>query len=283
MVNSWELLAGLIFGGLVAWWGDRLGAYSRSGAVTVLGICLIGFGAGGWIWGSLLVITFVAMALWSRYGAERKESILDRLNGNARRDWRQLVGGVGWAAILALLNLITPGSPVVFVAYVGALTALNADVWGTEVGVLSRAKPRLLTTGQQVAAGTPGAVSGLGIVAAIGGAWLIGFAALLTVRIASSITKQPWNHDYISLPVLATLGGIVATLVDSLLGSTAQALYYCERDERYTQDPVHVCGAPTRQVRGWPWLNDEGVDLVASLVGAAVVTVLFAWLAQGGG
>ena len=54
----------------------------------------------------------------------------------------------------------------------GALAAVNADTWSTELGVLSSGRPRLITSLKPVEKGTSGGVSLVGTLAALAGAAL---------------------------------------------------------------------------------------------------------------
>ena len=72
-------------------------------------------------------------------------------------------------------------------------------------------------------------------------------------------------------------GGLVGSLFDSLLGATVQGMYYCERCAQETESAVHRCGQPARPLRGWGWLNNDVVNLLASLLGG-LVAALLAWL-----
>ena len=68
----------------------------------------------------------------------------------------------------------------------------------------------------------------------------------------------------------ATVGGLAGSLCDSLLGATAQAIYWCDTCRKETERQVHHCGTETRLVRGWRWLGNDLVNFVASAVGALV-------------
>ena len=63
--------------------------------------------------------------------------------------------------------------PLAF-AFYGALATVNADTWATELGVLARSRPRLMTNGQTVPVGTSGGVTAEGTLAALAGALFIG-------------------------------------------------------------------------------------------------------------
>ena len=80
---------------------------------------------------------------------------------------------------LAAVLLGVTGDERYALAMLGALVAANADTWATELGVLSRSPPRLVTTLRQVAPGTSGAVSGVGMLAATAGAAFVGLVAAL--------------------------------------------------------------------------------------------------------
>ena len=91
---------------------------------------------------------------------------------------------------------------------------------------------------------------------------LLGGLALL-------ILGQGWA-DGAALLLAATAGGVGGSLFDSLLGATAQAIYWCDRCGKETERRVHGCGTETRQVRGTRWLGNDVVNFLASVVGALV-------------
>jgi uncharacterized membrane protein len=62
-----------------------------------------------------------------------------------------------------------------------------------------------------------------------------------------------------------------------LLGASLQAGYWCPVCQRATEHtPVHGCGSPTQLQRGLAWLDNDGVNLVATLVGAATAALVAA-------
>ena len=146
----------------------------------------------------------------------------------------------------------------------GALAASNADTWATEIGVLARARPRMITNLRSVEAGTSGAISLLGSAAALAGALLIGLVASLLA-------------GNIELLYAAGAAGLLASFIDSLLGATVQAQYRCPICDHLTeQHPTHTCGTATELVGGWGWLGNDQVNLVISVEGAALA--LWLWI-----
>ena len=152
-----------------------------------------------------------------------------------------------------------------FFACAGAMAAVNADTWATELGVLSPRPPRLITTGRPVEVGTSGGVTALGTAASLGGALIIGLCGGLSLLILG----QGWASGTVLL-LAATAGGLAGSAFDSLLGATVQAIYWCDTCEKETERRVHRCGTQTRLVRGWHWLGNDLVNFIASAVGALV-------------
>ena len=150
------------------------------------------------------------------------------------------------------------------------MAAVNADTWATELGVLSKQAPRLVTTGKPVERGSSGGVTLLGSLAALGGAALVAITAAL-----SHSGEDAWG-----LLVAAVVGGLAGSTCDSLLGATVQAIYRCPQCDKETErHPRHTCGAETVQVRGWRWMDNDLVNLACSLTGALTTTLLWRPLA----
>lgn len=268
----WPVAIGLVVSLGLAWLGHRLGTHAFSGVLAMIACYLISSLGGGWVWGALVLLFFSSTIVWSHFGRNSKAILLDRLLGQARIGWQQVTAQLGWGCVLALLSILGRHGIGFTGAFVGVIAAANADTWATEIGVLSRHKPRLVNNGHLVLAGTHGAVSLLGLVSAGGGAWLAGFTALAFYFIIAMFDERTWTGTLLLLPIGAMLGGLVGSVVDSFLGAVAQGMYYCEHCQRVSEDAVHHCGLPARQTRGWSWLSSQGVDLVGSLVSAAVTT-----------
>lgn len=281
-MTLWEALVGLGLGLALGGLGYRGRLLAPSGALAVVGLAVVVFAAGGWEWGVVLAVHLIGAGLWTRYRATAKEILSQRHERPGPLGWEQVVARTGWPALLALLRGSGSASIVVLGAYVGAVAAATADRWSTEVGLLSAQPPRLITTRRTAVPGAPGAVSPLGLVAALGGTWLVGLTALGAEVLSAWLAVLPYARGLLWLPLAAMVAGLGASLVDSLLAATAQAVYYCPTCDRSTEDPAHCCdeeAEPVERVRGVPWLTDELVDLIGSLVGAAVAALLIGALA----
>jgi uncharacterized protein (TIGR00297 family) len=260
-----QIALGFGLGILIALAAKAAGSLSRSGAVAAALVGGITFGFGGLPGTVLLLLFFVSSSGLSRVGGERKQVVAAAFAKGGRRDAWQVLANGGLAALLAAgFGLTQDGAWLVALA--GALAAVNADTWATELGVLAAGLPRLVTSGQPVPAGTSGAVSRAGTLAALAGAAAIGIAGMVML-------KEP------RLLLAATLGGLTGALADSLLGATVQAIYRCPACDKETErHPRHTCGAETQLRRGWVWLGNDLVNFTASVVGAAVTLGL--WFAR---
>jgi uncharacterized protein (TIGR00297 family) len=280
-VNSLALHVGLgaLLGALLAWLGRRFRLLTSSGQLATWGVTAAVFAAQGWVWGAVLVLWALSAGAVTVFRRPYKEHFKDRQGDLAAQNHVQILTRLGWPTALALLSVAVAEMDYL-VPFVGALATAGADVWATELGMLQQEDPRLIITRRRVAHGTPGAISLMGLTAALGAAWLLGFVALLLSSIETWRADAAIDDRLLWLPLAALVGGLIGSLTDSLLGATAQAYYHCEVCDRYTEEPEHTCGREANQVRGWPWMTNEVVDLVSTVVGASVTAGVAIVLAQ---
>src|ERR671926_29505 len=72
----------------------------------------------------------------------------------------------------------------------------------------------------------------------------------------------------------ALVGGVAGVALDSLLGATLQAIFWCPRCGAETERRFHACGTATIPLRGWRWLNNDAVNALSSVGGAAVAMLV---------
>ena len=231
----------------------RRHALSPSGAAGATAVGTAIFGAGGLRAAALLVLFFGSSTALSRRGAA----------AGPERTLAQVLANGGLPAALAVCAQVRP-SPRVSAAYAGALAAANADTWATEVGALSTAPPRMITSGRHVPRGVSGAVTPLGTLESLAGALVIGAGhAALTRRPAAALRLG--------------LAGLAGSLADSVLGATLQAVYVCQGCGQRTEDRRHAHGTAASAltlVRGVPLVTNDTVNLSAALVGALTAGLL---------
>lgn len=266
------LASSTLIGGLGYW----RRALTASGVVGAILVGTLIFWLGGWLWGVLLVTFFLSSSWLSHYRKEEKASVAEKFAKGSQRDLGQVLANGGLGAILAVVYANQPDA-LLLAAFVGVMATVTADTWATEIGILSRVPPRLVTTGEVTAPGASGGITRLGIWASVAGALLIGTVATALSQIDSLLSGGGWSLRAASFPLLAIVGGLAGSLFDSLLGATVQRIYYCERCAKETESPIHRCGQPARVLRGWVWLNNDLVNFFASFVGGLVAASL-AWV-----
>jgi uncharacterized protein (TIGR00297 family) len=253
-ISTWTIGTGFaIVIALTAW---RLRWLTVTGAVAAWVAGTVAMGA-GWDWGILLVSYFVASTLASRFRrAEKNDRASGRVEKLGARDAAQVASNGGWFIVAAFCHGIWP-LPLWQCVGAGALAASAADTWATEIGSLSRALPRSITTGKRVPVGTSGGVTLAGTLAGVAGALFVaGLAAAL-------------GWPFITVGA-AVAGGVVGSLLDSVVGATAQARFWCASCGVETERQLHDCATPTMQRGGLRWLNNDGVNALATAAGGAV-------------
>jgi uncharacterized protein (TIGR00297 family) len=267
-----------IFITVTAW---KLHLLSKSGmfAAGIMGMLV--FGLGGLPWACLLVGFFISSSLLSRFARKHKLHLDEKFSKGSQRDAWQVIANGGVATLFLTITWIQreligcseacfAANGWAYLAFAGSLAAANADTWATELGVLSRINPRLITTGREVPAGSSGAVSPAGLLSAAAGAGLIALLAAL-----------PWvdiPHPLSALPVilLVTCAGLTGSLIDSVLGATLQSIYFCPTCQNETEHhPLHNCGTQTVKQRGLDGLDNDMVNLSCTLGGALLVWLVF--------
>ncbi|KAL4983647.1 integral membrane protein DUF92-domain-containing protein [Aspergillus falconensis] len=109
------------------------------------------------------------------------------------------------------------------VGIVANYAAVAADTFSSELGILSKSKPRLITspTLRVVPPGTNGGVTGTGILAGMFGAFTIAVTSAILLPFCGSFAST--IQDRIIL-ILATTGwGALGSILDSVLGGLLQA------------------------------------------------------------
>jgi len=261
-----RILIGVLASVAVALAARRAHALSGAGTIAamVVGAAAV---AAGWGWGALLIAYFaLSLALTRLRGEEKQRRTGDVVAKGGARDAVQVMANGGLFAAAALVTAVPSLDPAVTAVFaataLGALAASAADSWATEIGSLASAPPRSIISGRPVAPGTSGGVNLLGIGAMIAGATFIALGAR-----ALSIDVRAW-------PVI--VGGFAGAIADSLVGATMQDRRWCDTCETATERAVHGCGTVTRHAGGLAAMDNDLVNLIATVVGGTVAAVLVA-------
>jgi uncharacterized protein (TIGR00297 family) len=253
-------LAGLLLAALVSIVARKARSLTTGGAIaaTIVGTAAV---SAGWDWGALLILYFASSTLLSRSGRALKEQRTASIVAKSgERDAVQVFANGATFAGAAIAMLVRPDVRWIALG-AGSLAAAAADTWATEIGTLYGGEPRSVLSWRRVPAGTSGAISAIGTLAVVSGAM---FIAILTKLFGA--TPAVARH--------VALGGIVGALVDSLLGATVQARRWCVVCERETERMTHDCGADTRHLRGWAWLDNDLVNFLSNAAGGLLAALL---------
>jgi len=194
-----RLPAGLLVFVLLALLGLRTRSLDRSGAAAGILLGSLIFTAAGPPACALLVL-FVLLGTLSSRIAKR---------AHAPRGARHAIANLGIPAFLAVL-LWMGGGAAVRTAYAAALAAALADTLSGEIGMLSPVPPRLILGFREVPPGTDGGVTVLGTLSGAVGSALL---AALGLGLGFLGGREA---------AVAALAGFAGTLVDSLLGASAE-------------------------------------------------------------
>ncbi|MEK7728912.1 MAG: DUF92 domain-containing protein [candidate division KSB1 bacterium] len=262
--NAQRFLLGEALAMFVAVLSYRLRFLDAGGAVLTFILGTIIFGLGGWSFSLPILAFFVLSSLLSKFGAARKKSAHDKFQKGSRRDFGQVLANGGVAGGLVVLWYLQP-DPRWYFLYLGAVAAVTADTWATEIGVLSTTPPRLITSGQIVATGTSGAISNLGLMGALLGALCIAILGW-AVQWREPVYQFGWAGA-----ALITFGGVLAHLCDSLLGATIQAQQRCSVCAKVSEKKGECCGVERVPHSGWRWMDNDMVNGLCGLCGVLVV------------
>ena len=273
-----QFLLGLALAISIATIALRARSLSRGGAYAAALVGTVIFGIGGWQWAILLLTFFISSSALSQTFERQKRGLDDKYSKVGGRDAAQVFSNGGLPALFAFSHFLFPHDLWPWIGFAGALAAVNADTWATELGVLNPTPPRLITDlRRRVEKGTSGGVSFAGTLASLAGSALIAaLAALLSphpYHLSSPALSEV--EGFFVLIGLITFFGFCGALFDSLLGATVQAMYFCPKDQKETeQHPLHTCGTQTVHLRGWKWLNSDWVNAACGAVGAGLALIL---------
>ncbi len=232
---------GLVFASTVAVLAWRFRALTPRAATAAGILGLVIWEAGGWSWALPVLVFFVLGSLAARLRGRPSET----------RTPVQVLAN-GWVpGTLAYLHALHP-SPALAVGYLAAVCEAAADTLATETG---GPQPRDILTRAPVPRGASGGVTLQGFLGGLGGAVAVGGTA--------------WMLGYSAGGVgLAVLAGFLGSVVDSLLGARLQGRWRCRVCGKEVEMPAH-CGQPGIHLRGLAFLDNNGVNALASLVAGA--------------
>ncbi|KAL3799934.1 hypothetical protein HJC23_007407 [Cyclotella cryptica] len=137
------------------------------------------------------------------------------------------------------------------------------DTLASELGILSKSEPILITSGRRVPRGTNGGVTLLGTVFSAVGGVVIG-VGVLVLDMISELDAKPLA--YIAFGATC---GVIGSITDSLLGATMQATHYDEK-----KGCVHSCrnnndSPSTVHISGKNFVTNAQVNVISVIITSA--------------
>jgi len=185
---------------------------TNSGSMAGGAVCFTLMLAAGW--GGLAALGTVFLLTWAatRVGYARKLRLGTAESKSGRNAW-QVLANLGVPLVAALLYLwVHDGRLLVTIA--ASLAEVAADTLASEIGQVLGGKPRLVTTWEAVPAGTDGAITLGGTLAALGAAAAVALICVLGGMIA--------HRD----ALVCVAGGFSGMVADSFMGATIQRRGY---------------------------------------------------------
>ncbi|KAM6895380.1 transmembrane protein 19 [Xenentodon cancila] len=246
---------------------DRLGALAALLVGFVLTMANFSFF-------SALLAFFITSSKLTRWGGEKKKKIDVEYKEGGQRNWIQVLCNGGVPTELALLYMIEMGPgeiPVDFgkqysaswmcLSLLGALACSAGDTWASEVGpVLSKSKPRLITTWVEVPTGTNGGVTPVGLIASFLGGAAVGVAYFVAQLLL--VNNLQYADPQWPIIVYGGVAGLLGSMLDSFLGANMQ---YSGFDASIGK-VVSYESATTSRICGKPILDNNAVNLFSSVL-----------------
>ncbi|MFW9995284.1 MAG: DUF92 domain-containing protein [Candidatus Odinarchaeota archaeon] len=231
-------------------------------------------------WVVLLTFFFTSSILSKVKVTEKSSVAVDFEKGSTKRDAFQVVANsliplffaFGYAMVDLLPFILDPSTNIqttlspFFVSVFVAFSVHNADTWATELGLLSKRTPRLVTSlNQKVPPGTSGGITIDGWIASLLGGLVI--AIVYTVSVVFLSPVLIFDAQTLIIILLIILGGFAGSTMDSIEGATIQGIYYCNHCAKETESNPHPrCGNETVYHRGFKLINNDFVNLSSALV-----------------
>ncbi|CAI8158153.1 MAG: DUF92 domain-containing protein [Prochlorococcus sp.] len=212
---EWGLALGL--NALLIAIAQRLPLLTPSGWVHAGALGTILWGCLGWR-GWLAVVIYLALgSLVTRLGFLRKQAAGLAEARGGRRGPENVWGSAATGALIAMLIKAGIGdSSLLILGFSASFAAKLADTFGSEIGKRWGRTTVLITNLRSVPAGTDGAISLEGTLASAAG------SVLMTVVFVGLFTQPPTRLAWGEPALLVASIGLLATLLESLMGALVQ-------------------------------------------------------------
>lgn len=236
--------------------------------------------------GAMLLVFFFTSSKLTKVGGEKKQKSDADYKEGGQRNWIQVLCNSAIAAVLVVTfwkligwedkcldskesTLITS----LMGGIIGHYSCSNGDTWSSEIGTLSDAQPRLITTFKPVRKGTNGGVTKTGLLAAAAGGSVVGVTFVMFGFFTAKCSSEVALKQLLVIP-LSALAGLGGSVIDSLLGATLQFSGYCTVRNKVVGKP----GPTVKKISGLSILDNNAVNFVSILLTTMVTSVAFVYI-----
>jgi len=280
MFSVTRVIVALIVSGILSGGGYRKRSLDKSGTISGFFVGLVHCLA-GWPFVIALGLFFVTSSWLTKYKGGIKKNIEHGYKEGGGRNWLQVFANGGVGTFISIVYLYTVGTEkehcinfdsyywpsMLLAAFVGHYACVNGDTWSSEVGVLSKGDPYLITSWKKVKKGTNGGVSFLGTVASILGGSVIGLGTFISFFFFSA---TPFSLSYWRVIFFGSFAGLLGSLIDSILGATLQ---YSGWDPQI-QKVVSLPTERTQHISGLNLLDNHQVNFLSSILTSAIAAYI---------
>lgn len=232
---------------------------------------------------TLLAGFYLTSSKFTKLKADIKAKLTQHANGEGGgegpRNATQVFANSIVGSILILLHTHVyyfgdgsyPWSNLLLIGIISHYAAVCADTWSSELGILSKSNPFLITTLKPCPKGTNGGVSPLGLGVAVGAGAFIG---TLSSFFLYSPTKQ--FVQFSTLIAFTSVVGLFGSVLDSVLGATLQQSVVSADKNIIVEGEGGgklegiESGKEYKVVSGYDILSNNQVNLATSAITAAV-------------
>lgn len=254
-----DFFIGLTCSFLISFIAYKNSSLSKSGliAAIILGTGIYFFG--GLFFSIIMIAFFVSSSLLSKFKKINKDK-LEKINEKGEnRDFMQVIANGGVGLIVAIIYYFNQSS-IYLLSYGVSFAVSTADTWASEIGVLSKRKPINILTLKPLETGMSGGISLLGTsFALLGSSFIASIHFILNIFIYKDLKEGLIYSSY------CFLLGFFGAIIDSLLGASLQAQYYCEELDTITEKRVYK-GKTNKLIKGISFINNDIVNLSSNII-----------------
>jgi uncharacterized protein (TIGR00297 family) len=240
-----------------------------------LGLLVFLTGICGYRLAAILIGFFISSSLLTKYQSKKKKKIEYDYKEGGQRNGIQVFSNGGIATIFSLIYLLYfkqyeeifldfkkyYWESMLLTMILGHYSCCNGDTWASEIGILSKSKPRLITNWKQVPAGTNGGITLLGLVASIAGGTFIGIIFYISSFLFCSNYYDTIPNQW-PVILVGSFSGFIGSIIDSFLGAIFQYSGWCSKENKI----VYTHSSTTKHISGLPILNNHMVNFISALI-----------------